>query len=171
MCSEAILTLSLVIRFSEPCGAFPNAKLIRCSCNSSSVTGTFRDASNILVNSGSGSIVLKNCCRSAMGSTSGTLIIYAFSSLSIASFFHSRPQLVNTFYAASSVTLRVWNSPGWLLALTGRSPTAFLNYTLSSTTVAPPPPSFCEGSATDSTCGCCCSAWRSALRRIPMPLP
>jgi len=66
MCSEACLTLSLVIRFSELCGAFPNAKLIRCSRSSSSVAGTFRDASNIFANSGSGFIVLRNCCRSAM---------------------------------------------------------------------------------------------------------
>ncbi len=31
-------------------------------------------------------------------------------------------------------------------------------YTRNSTTVAPPPPSFCPGSATDSTCGCACKA-------------
>src|SRR5579864_3367337 len=42
---------------------------------------------------------------------------------------------------------------------------------LSSTTVAPAPPSFCGGSATVATCGWSFKNCRSALRRIPMPLP
>src|SRR5271157_1517577 len=39
------------------------------------------------------------------------------------------------------------------------------SYVLSSTTVAPPPPSFCGGSLTLATCGWLCRNCRSALRR------
>src|ERR1017187_275672 len=84
---EASLTLSLVINASEARGAFPNAKLIRCSCSSSSVTGMFRDASSILFNSGSGSTVRENCCRSAIAVCLRGCESYAPSSPSIIPFF------------------------------------------------------------------------------------
>jgi hypothetical protein len=82
MCSEAILTLSLVIRLSDPCGAFPTAKLILCSRSSSSVAQTFFDASRIFFNSGSAGMVLKNCCRSAMRSPLGAIVRYLLSQYS-----------------------------------------------------------------------------------------
>lgn len=60
---------------------------------------------------------------------------------------------------------------GFAFAERTNASAATQHYTLSSTRVAPPPPSFWGASATEATCGCCCSIWRRALRRIPMPLP
>ena len=64
--SEAILTLSLVMRPSELNGAFPNAKLILCLRNSSSVTSFALEVSSIFVSSGSVSTSRRNCLRSAI---------------------------------------------------------------------------------------------------------
>ena len=52
MFSDASRTLSLVISFES--GALPKAKLILCSCNSSSLTNRLRFASKSFINSGSG---------------------------------------------------------------------------------------------------------------------
>jgi hypothetical protein len=62
ICSEACRTLSLV--FVALAGALPNAKLILCSRNSSSVTGW--DSSSIFFKSGSALTSPKNCFLSAM---------------------------------------------------------------------------------------------------------
>jgi hypothetical protein len=62
--------LSLVMRCSELCGAFPYAKLIRCSFSSASLTTTCLECSSIWANSGSGVTSRKNCFRSAIAFTS-----------------------------------------------------------------------------------------------------
>jgi hypothetical protein len=57
----------------------------------------------------------------------------------------SKWQKVKDIPKAVIVGLHPLLSPTWLLALMAET------YTRNSTTVAPPPPSFCPGSATDST--------------------
>src|SRR5579864_443487 len=88
MCSEAALMLSLVMRCSELCGAFPYAKLIRCSFNSASVTTTCLDRSSIWASSGSGSTSRRNCFRSAISSPFGGVFHTLSFRLILPLFFH-----------------------------------------------------------------------------------
>jgi len=65
MLLDARRTLSFVMDCASA-GALPYAKLILCSCNSSSVTGLSRVASSNFNNSGSATATPRNCFRSAI---------------------------------------------------------------------------------------------------------
>jgi len=99
MCSEAFRTLSFVILVALA-GAFPKAKLILCSRNSSSVTGVRRDASKAFCNSGSALISPRNCFLSAIDHDP-----FSFCSVSCEPFslgiFNLRPNLVNSLHRLS----------------------------------------------------------------------
>ena len=81
----------------------------------------------------------------------------------------SRSSRLKLAYMSGKSATKLRGSSSWSLAANAGFPE--LAHTRSSTTVAPPPPSFCGGSVTETTCGCFCRYWRRALRRMPMPLP